>query len=66
MILVLMFVQHFVPIQSPVRIVNVFIIMLYGLLGSGVYFLYAYQSKLTKNVFGGHFLKSISKIFLRK
>ena len=66
MIFVLLLVRFVVPIDSTSRVINVFVILFYSLLGAFLYFYYAYRSKLTKNIFGGNFLKSISKIFLRK
>ena len=66
MVLVLLVFKLFVPIESSARMMNLLIIFFYALIGAGVYFFYAYQSKLTKNVFGGHFLKSITKVFFRR
>ena len=66
MIFILMILRFFVPIVSSTRFVNLFIIIFYAVVGSSIYFIYAYQSKLTKNIFGGHFFKSVSKILLRK
>ena len=66
MVFVLTICRFFIPIQASARLINLLIILLYACIGSVVYFLYAYQSKLTHNVFGGHFLRSISKILLRK
>ncbi len=66
MVFVLLLVRIFIPVFSTGRIVNLFIILLYALIGVCVYFLYAYKSNLTKRVFGGNFFKSISKIFIRK
>ncbi|MBR3211319.1 MAG: polysaccharide biosynthesis protein [Bacilli bacterium] len=66
MIFVLMVFKFFVPITSTTRMMNMLIICFYAVIGAGVYFCYAYQSKLTKSIFGGHFLKSISRVFFRR
>ena len=66
MILVLTIIRFFIPVVSSTRLMNLLIILLYAVVGASVYFIYAYRSKLTKNVFGGNFFKSVSKILLRK
>ena len=66
MIFVLFLVRLFVPVYSSVRIMNLFIILLYACIGAVVYFVYAKYSKLTNSIFGDKFLKSIIKIFIRK
>ena len=66
MIFVLLLFKFFIPVVSLKRILNLFIIIFYSLIGMIVYFVYAKQSNLTKNIFGGNFFKSISKIFIRR
>mgnify|MGYP002855591511 CR=1 FL=1 len=66
MIIVLMILRFIVPIYSLYRIRNLFIILLYAIIGATVYFTYAYFTNLTNHIFGGNFFKSIMKIFVRK
>ncbi|MBP5678784.1 MAG: polysaccharide biosynthesis protein [Bacilli bacterium] len=66
MIFVLVLIRFLVPVYSNVRMMNFLIILFYALMGSVVYFLYAWQSHLTKSIFGDHFFQSISRILLRK
>jgi stage V sporulation protein B len=66
MIFVLVLCCFIVPIESNTRMVNLVIILFYACVGAGVYFLYAYKSKLMNNVFGGSFFKSVSRILMRK
>ena len=66
MIFSLFFMRLFIPIQSSTRLLNLCIILVYAFIGAGVYFFYAYRSKLTRSIFGNNFLKSVFKILLRK
>lgn len=66
MIIVLFFISLIIPIYSKVRIVNLFIIFFYALIGAVVYFIYAYKSKLVRNIFGKNFLTKIKNILLKK
>ena len=66
MVFVLFLLRFIIPIQSSERFLNTFIILGYAIVGGGVYFAYAYYSKLTKSIFGGNFVQSILKIFIRK
>ena len=52
MFIVLYFVQFLVPLSSDVRIYNLFILLVYGVIGIVVYFLYAYRFKVFEHVFG--------------
>lgn len=66
MIFVLFILSLIVPIYSKVRIINLFIIILYAIVGGIVYFIYAYKSNLLKNIFGNNFMKKIKNIILKK
>ena len=64
MMMGLLIVRFIVPISSSVRLANIFIIILYGLVGSAIYFFYAYKVKLFKKVFNkslGSMIKSLKK-----
>lgn len=58
MLMGLLIIKFIVPISSSVRIVNILIIVLYGIIGAAIYFFYAYKTKLFKKVFN----KSLSSI----
>ena len=62
MILVLFVIKFFIPIYSNSRIFNLFIILIYSLVGSLVYLLFAYKIGILKNVFGN----KINKLFNKK
>ena len=66
MIFVLFILSLIIPIYSKVRIINLFIIILYAIVGGIVYFIYAYKSNLLKNIFGNNFMKKIKNIILKK
>ena len=66
MIIVLFIFSLIIPIYSKVRIINLFIIILYTIIGGIVYFIYAYKSNLIKNIFGDNFIKKIKNIILKK
>lgn len=61
MIVVLYIVKIFVPVSSDVRIVNLFIIILYALIGGVVYLFYSWKMKVVKNIFGDRLDKILSK-----
>ena len=64
MMMGLVILKFIIPISSSIRIVNLFIIILYGLIGITIYFLYAYKIKLFKKVFNkslGNIIKSLKK-----
>jgi threonine/homoserine/homoserine lactone efflux protein len=66
MVLVLILIRFVVPIPSPVRMVNLILILFYAVVGMVVYFGYAYFSKLTNKVFGKEIINTIKKILLKK
>ena len=66
MIIVLFILSLIIPIYSKVRIVNLFIILLYALVGATVYFIYVYKVKLLSNIFGRNFINKIKNIKLKK
>ena len=66
MIIVLFILSLIIPIYSKVRIVNLFIILLYALVGATVYFIYVYKVKLLSNIFGRNFINKIKNIILKK
>ena len=66
MILVLFVMKLIIPIYSSTRIVNLFIILLYMVVGMIVYFLYGYYTKLIKRVFGNGILNTVKKIIMKK
>ena len=64
MMMGLLIIKFIVPISSDVRLVNILIILLYGLIGSAIYFLYAYKTKMCKKVFNksvGSIIKSFKR-----
>ena len=66
MIIILFIMKFIIPIYSDVRIMNVFIIMVYGLVGCIVYFAYAYFMGLTNKVFGKNTITTIKKLIMHK
>ncbi len=66
MVLVLILIRFVVPIPSPVRMVNLLLILFYAVVGMAVYFGYAYFSKLTNKVFGKEIINTIKRILLKK
>lgn len=62
MILILFVIKFFVPIYSSSRILNLFIILIYSLVGGLVYLLFAYRSGTLKSIFGN----KINKLFSKK
>lgn len=58
LMIVILFLVHFIfPIVSTTRIVNLFIIIGYTLVGGCVYLLYMYKSGTIRNIFGKNLLK---------
>ena len=66
MILVLTVIGLIIPTYSSVRIANLFILILYGIIGSIVYFIYIHYSGITTEIFGKDILKNIKKIIIKK
>lgn len=61
MIVSLVLLKLVVPISSDMRFVNIFIIMIYTVVGGGVYFIYMIKRKTMKQIFGETFLKRFQK-----
>ena len=66
MILVLTVIGLFVPTYSASRIVNLVLILFYGIVGAIVYFMYINYSGITNEIFGKNIINSIKKIILKK
>lgn len=66
MILVLTVIGLFVPTYSASRIVNLVLIIFYGIVGAIVYFMYINYSGITNEIFGKNIINSIKKIILKK
>jgi uncharacterized Tic20 family protein len=66
MIIILFIISLIVPVYSDIRIVNLFIILFYAVVGAIIYFIYAYKSNLIKNIFGKNFLTKVKNILLKK
>lgn len=64
----LLIISLFVPVNETMgRIVAILITALYTVIGGAIYFYFAHQGKLTSNVFGEHFFRSIlNKIIPKK
>lgn len=61
MVFVLFIMKLFVPIYSSSRILNVFIILIYCIIGAVVYLFFTYKNGTVKNVFGNKFNKFFRK-----
>lgn len=66
MILVLTVIGLFVPTYSASRIVNLVLILFYGIVGAIVYFMYIHYSGITNEIFGKNIINSIKKLILKK
>ena len=67
MVAVLCILQLFIPVMVQGRFQAILITALYTIIGGIVYFFFAYQGKLTSNVFGNNFFISIiRRIFPNK
>ena len=66
MILVLTVIGLFVPTYSASRIVNLVLIIFYGIVGAIVYFMYIHYSGITNEIFGKNIINSIKKLILKK
>ena len=64
----LLIISLFVPVNTTMgRIEAILITALYTVIGGAIYFYFAHQGKLTTNVFGEHFFRSIlNKIIPKK
>lgn len=61
MMLVLFLIKFVVPNSSSVRILNLFIILFYAVIGALVYFVFTYKTKTIQVVFGNSIDKYIKK-----
>lgn len=61
MIIILMIFRIFVPSYSISRIMNLFIIILYMIVGAVVYFVFTYKTKTIKDIFGNKLVKYFKK-----
>ena len=67
MVAVLCILELFVPVMTQGRFEAILITALYTIIGGIVYFFFAYQGKLTNNVFGNYFFTSIfTRIFPKR
>ena len=66
MILVLFISRFLIPVYSNIRIMNLFIIIAYGIIGMIIYFVYSYKIGLMKRVFDKSSINSLKKLFIRK
>ncbi len=66
MIFVLLLLQFIVPSFSNIRIMNLLIIMIYGLVGFFIYIFYGYISHLNDRIFEKNIIKTIRKLVIRK
>lgn len=66
MILLLIAIHYIIPVWSTRRLMNLIIIIFYGVVGALFYFFYANKARLTKDIFGGNFIKSILRVFIKK
>ena len=67
MLLILKALTLIFPLNNPDRIVSVLIVVVYALIGGGIYFLLTYFGGLFKDVFGNTFISRIKeKIGLKK
>ena len=55
MIFALFLIKFIIPISSSIRINNLFIILVYALIGGIIYMFYAYRCGLIKKLFGNKF-----------
>ena len=62
MMMGLFLLKFIIPITASTRLVNIFIVIIYTLVGAALYFIYAYKTKLTKKVFDKG-INDIIKIF---
>ncbi len=52
MVIVLFLMKFVIPIVSTTRFINIFIILIYTLLGGAIYLIFAYKSGMVKRIFG--------------
>ena len=66
MVVGLLLLKLFIPISSDIRIVNLFILLVYVLMGMIFYFIYGYFTHLTSKVFGKDIFRTVKKILLKR
>lgn len=66
MIMLLFVIKFFIPIYSSNRVLNIIIIVLYGLVGCFIYFFYAYKAGCFEKIFGKKFINNIKRVFNKK
>ena len=66
MILILTIIKFIIPIYSTTRIMNLFIILGYALIGMIIYFVYVYMTGVSKKVLGKDVIKVLSRVILKK
>ena len=66
MVIVLILCKFFIPMSFGRRIFNIFVILIYAVIGMITYFMYGHFSKLTNKIFGRDILKILQRVFIRK
>ena len=66
MIMLLFVIKFLIPIYSSSRVLNILIIVLYGLVGCFIYFFYAYKAGCFEKIFGKKFINNIKRVFNKK
>ena len=64
MIIGLCILKLFIPIYYSIRIYNLLIIVIYGIFGSALYFLYSKYTNLVYSIFGNTVFQVIKKFFI--
>ena len=66
MVFCLFIIKYIIPIYSTSRIIDLFIVLLYGVIGMVIYFSYGKVSGLTKRVLGRDFYRTLKRIIIHK
>ena len=66
MILALFLVKLVIPISSSVRLLNIPIILVYTIIGAGIYLLISYKSGVIEEVLGKEMLTKIKRKVVRR
>ena len=66
MVFCLFIIKYIIPIYSTSRIINLFIVLFYGVIGMVIYFSYGKVSGLTKRVLGRDFYRTLKRIIIHK
>ena len=66
MVFCLFIIKYIIPIYSTSRIINLFVVLLYGVIGMVIYFSYGKVSGLTKRVLGRDFYRTLKRIIIHK